>query len=99
MPVLWDNERHVIVNNESEDIVRMLNGAFNAFAAHPAVDLCPADRMPLILETNAWVYSGINNGVYKCGFAKTQVCKCWTWGCFPFMWPWLASPGGIRRGH
>eukprot|EP00199_Chlamydomonas_sp_CCMP681_P002712 CAMPEP_0119110432 /NCGR_PEP_ID=MMETSP1180-20130426/29640_1 /TAXON_ID=3052 ORGANISM="Chlamydomonas cf sp, Strain CCMP681" /NCGR_SAMPLE_ID=MMETSP1180 /ASSEMBLY_ACC=CAM_ASM_000741 /LENGTH=340 /DNA_ID=CAMNT_0007096777 /DNA_START=12 /DNA_END=1034 /DNA_ORIENTATION=- len=72
VPVLWDLKEKVIVNNESEDIVRMLNSAFNSLAKNPSLDLYPEGLRTQINEVNEWVYHGINNGVYKCGFASKQ---------------------------
>lgn len=72
VPVLWDKKLGTIVNNESAEIVRMLNGRFQAWARHPEVDLYPAPLRTAIDETNAWVYADINNGVYRSGFARSQ---------------------------
>eukprot|EP01116_Phalansterium_solitarium_P025082 TRINITY_DN941_c0_g3_i3.p2 TRINITY_DN941_c0_g3~~TRINITY_DN941_c0_g3_i3.p2 ORF type:complete len:327 (-),score=135.01 TRINITY_DN941_c0_g3_i3:116-1096(-) len=72
VPVLWDKKLNTIVNNESSEIIRMLNSEFNAFAKHPELDLYPEPLRSAIDETNAWVYDFINNGVYRCGFAKAQ---------------------------
>ncbi len=71
VPVLWDRERGVIVNNESSEIVRMLNSEFNAFG-DADVDLYPVALRPAIDEINAFVYERVNNGVYRAGFAGTQ---------------------------
>ena len=71
VPVLWDTATRTIVNNESADIVRMLDGAFDAFAAHP-VDLYPAEARSEIDAWNARIYDSLNNGVYRAGFAGTQ---------------------------
>jgi putative glutathione S-transferase len=71
VPVLWDTETKRIVNNESADIVRMLNSAFDAYG-DPSVDLCPAADRDEIDAINARVYDTVNNGVYKVGFATTQ---------------------------
>jgi putative glutathione S-transferase len=71
VPVLWDKRERTIVNNESADIVRMLNGAFDDFA-DATVDFCPAPLRAEIDRVNAFVYDNINNGVYRCGFATTQ---------------------------
>jgi glutathionyl-hydroquinone reductase len=71
VPVLWDKQRETIVSNESADIIRMLNGAFGSVAA-AAVDFCPAELRTEIDAINARVYSEVNNGVYRCGFATTQ---------------------------
>lgn len=72
VPILFDNERNEIVNNESSEIVRMLNAGFNEYAKHPEVDLRPTHLVERIDAVNEWVYDGINDGVYKCGFAKSQ---------------------------
>jgi putative glutathione S-transferase len=71
VPVLWDRETRTIVNNESSEILRMLNSEFEEFGV-AALDLYPAVLRGAIDETNAFVYDAINNGVYRCGFAKTQ---------------------------
>jgi glutathionyl-hydroquinone reductase len=71
VPVLWDKQRDTIVSNESADIIRMLNGAFNAFASSDA-DYYPAGLQEEIDKVNARVYERVNNGVYRCGFATTQ---------------------------
>lgn len=72
VPLLWDKKLNTAVNNESAEIIRMLNSEFNAFAKNPELDLCPKDLLPKIDEVNAWVYDSVNNGVYKTGFATTQ---------------------------
>jgi putative glutathione S-transferase len=72
VPVLWDTRTHRIVNNESADIIVMLNEAFDAFAAHPDVDLYPSALRGEIDELNRVVYETVNNGVYRAGFAPTQ---------------------------
>ncbi|MGM9488323.1 glutathione S-transferase family protein [Ideonella sp. YS5] len=72
VPVLWDKRLGTIVNNESAEIVRMLNGRFQPWARHPEVDLYPARLRSAIDEVNAWVYADINNGVYRSGFARSQ---------------------------
>lgn len=71
VPVLWDKNRNTIVNNESADIIRMLNAEFNDYCKN-AYDFYPKDLCHDIDEINAFVYNHINNGVYKCGFASTQ---------------------------
>jgi putative glutathione S-transferase len=71
VPVLWDKKRGTIVNNESADIIRMFNSAFDHLGnAH--VDFYPAALRAEIDEVNALVYESINNGVYRAGFASTQ---------------------------
>ena len=71
VPVLWDKTRETIVNNESSEIIRMFNSAFDAFG-DPSVDFYPAALRGEIDAINATVYENVNNGVYRCGFAKTQ---------------------------
>jgi glutathionyl-hydroquinone reductase len=71
VPVLWDTERDTIVSNESADIIRMLNSAFDALGSDEA-DYYPADLQEEIDEVNARVYKYVNNGVYRCGFATSQ---------------------------
>jgi putative glutathione S-transferase len=71
VPVLWDRETRTIVNNESSEIIRMLNSEFEEFG-NAALDLYAAMLRGAVDETNAFVYDAINNGVYRCGFAKTQ---------------------------
>lgn len=72
VPVLWDKQEKTIVNNESSEILRMFNSAFNHLAKNPDLDLYPEDLRPQIDELNAWIYTQINNGVYRCGFAQKQ---------------------------
>jgi putative glutathione S-transferase len=71
VPALWDRERNTIVSNESADIIRMLNSAFDAYASSSA-DYYPAELRAEIDAVNARVYENVNNGVYRCGFATTQ---------------------------
>ncbi|ESP89673.1 glutathione S-transferase family protein [Candidatus Halobonum tyrrellensis] len=70
VPVLWDKESETIVNNESEEIMRMLDTAFDDHGN--GVDLYPADLRAEIDERIADIYPRINNGVYRAGFAGTQ---------------------------
>jgi putative glutathione S-transferase len=72
VPVLWDRETQTIVNNESAEIIVMLNDQFNQWATQPALDLYPEDLRDTVEEWNAKIYPAINNGVYRCGFAQTQ---------------------------
>ena len=72
VPVLWDKESSRIVNNESAEIIRMLNSEFQEFATNPDINLYPESKRGQIDELNDWIYPNINNGVYRCGFAKTQ---------------------------
>jgi len=71
VPILWDKEKKTIVNNESAEIIRMLNSEFNEFG-DSTLDFYPEDLRDEIDRINAVVYDNINNGVYKCGFATTQ---------------------------
>jgi putative glutathione S-transferase len=71
VPVLWDTRRNTIVSNESADIVRMLNTAFDAHG-DASLDLYPAELRAGIDELNERIYDRLNNGVYKAGFASTQ---------------------------
>jgi putative glutathione S-transferase len=71
VPVLWDQHTQTIVNNESSEIIRMFNSAFDAVGARPG-DYYPKDRREEIDALNARIYDTVNNGVYKAGFATTQ---------------------------
>lgn len=71
-PTLWDTKHETIVSNESADIVRMFNSAFDAVAAHPERDYYPESLRAEIEAINERVYADVNNGVYKTGFATTQ---------------------------
>jgi len=74
VPILFDTKTKTIVNNESSEIMRMFNGVFAELAgtADSTPDLYPVALREAIDAVNEWVYPGINNGVYRCGFAKTQ---------------------------
>ncbi|MDB5507926.1 MAG: glutathionyl-hydroquinone reductase YqjG [Hyphomicrobiales bacterium] len=71
VPVLFDKKLRRIVSNESAEIMRMFNSAFDQVGAKPG-DFYPADLRPEIDAINARVYDTLNNGVYKAGFATTQ---------------------------
>ena len=71
VPVLWDKKRGTIVNNESADILRMMNSGFGDLA-NDSLDLYPADLREEIDTLNARIYPALNNGVYRAGFATTQ---------------------------
>jgi putative glutathione S-transferase len=72
VPTLWDRETGRVVNNESSEVIRMLNSEFDALARHPERDYRPAELQGEIDSINEWVYRDLNNGVYRCGFATTQ---------------------------
>lgn len=72
VPVLWDKKTKTIVNNESADILRMLNSGFGALA-HNSVDLYPEGLRDEIDALNDHIYPRLNNGVYRTGFATTQI--------------------------
>jgi putative glutathione S-transferase len=71
VPILWDKHQRTIVSNESAEIVRMLNTAFDDVGAN-ANDYYPAELRAEIDELNAFIYPNVNNGVYRAGFATTQ---------------------------
>lgn len=71
VPVLWDKRRQSIVSNESAEIIRMLNSAFNEITGN-STDYYPEDLRTEIDQLNEWIYPTINNGVYRAGFATTQ---------------------------
>jgi putative glutathione S-transferase len=73
VPILWDRKRQTIVSNESADIIRMFNSAFDALPGVDAtLDFHPQALREEIERINARVYDTVNNGVYKAGFATTQ---------------------------
>jgi len=71
VPILWDKKLKTIVNNESSEIIRILNSAFDELVLK-TVDLYPPHLRQQIDELNSWIYPEINNGAYKAGFASTQ---------------------------
>jgi len=71
VPVLWDKKTNTIVSNESAEIIRMFNSAFDHLTGS-TVDLYPQDLRADIDELNALIYDTVNNGVYKAGFATAQ---------------------------
>lgn len=70
VPVLGDRQTQTIINNESADIIELLNHEFEPFATGP--DLYPEALRPTIDQLNNKIYATVNNGVYRCGFAQTQ---------------------------
>ena len=71
VPILWDTEARTIVNNESSEIIRILNSAFDGVGATPG-DYYPEPLRGEIDSLNARIYTTVNNGVYKAGFATSQ---------------------------
>jgi putative glutathione S-transferase len=71
IPVLWDELTNKIVNNESSEIIRMFNSEFAGIAANDT-DYYPAGLRGEIDELNDFIYANVNNGVYRCGFARSQ---------------------------
>jgi putative glutathione S-transferase len=71
VPILWDKQTETIVNNESSEIIRMFNSAFDAVGAKSG-DYYPISLRDDIDTLNQRIYNTVNNGVYKCGFATTQ---------------------------
>jgi len=71
VPILWDKQQNTIVSNESSEIIRMFNSAFNDVTGNTD-DLWPQHMHDDIEVVNARIYDTLNNGVYRCGFATTQ---------------------------
>ena len=71
VPTLWDRKTKTIVNNESSEIIRMLNSEFDEWG-DASLDFYPADLRPEIDSLNDMIFPGLNNGVYRSGFARTQ---------------------------
>ena len=80
IPVLWDKQHNVMVNNESSEIIRMFNSAFDEIGAKPG-DYYPEALRTEIDRVNEHVYDSINNGVYQAGFATSQ--KAYELAVFP----------------
>ncbi|KAK9453584.1 glutathione S-transferase [Dipodascopsis uninucleata] len=74
VPMLWDRKYETIVNNESSEIIRIFNTAFNHLLPKEKaeIDVYPKELRSEIDEINDWIYNTVNNGVYKTGFAATQ---------------------------
>ncbi|MFY0594848.1 MAG: glutathione S-transferase family protein [Cognatishimia sp.] len=71
VPILWDKHQNTIVSNESSEIIRMFNSAFNGLTGN-TLDFWPENQRDAIEEVNQRIYSNVNNGVYKSGFATSQ---------------------------
>lgn len=72
VPVLWDKKLNMIVNNESADIIAMLNSSFEPWAKN-SINIRPDELLPSIEELNEQLYHALNNGVYRAGFAQGQI--------------------------
>ena len=72
VPVLWDKESNSIVNNESADIIRMFNSAFDSISGVDQIDYYPEPLRARIDSLNEKIYENVNNGVYRCGFSSSQ---------------------------
>ena len=71
VPVLWDTQTNTIVSNESYEIIRMFNSAFDDITGN-RLDFWPEAERAEIEDVNDRIYNSLNNGVYRCGFAQTQ---------------------------
>jgi len=71
-PVLWCKKENTIVCNESIEILKIFDSAFDEFAEHPERKLFPKDQLEATEALNEYIYPNINNGVYRCGFARSQ---------------------------
>jgi putative glutathione S-transferase len=96
VPVLWDKHRGTIVSNESADIIRMFNSAFDDVGARPG-DYWPAELRSEIEAVNARIYDTVNNGVYKAGFATTQAAYEEAVGPLFDTLDWIEDRLGERR--
>ncbi len=96
VPVLWDKKQRTIVNNESSEIIRMLNSAFDGLEPAPG-DYYPQALRGEIDDINARVYDTLNNGVYKCGFATTQSAYEESIGALFATLDWLDERLSTRR--
>ncbi len=96
VPVLWDTSTGQIVNNESSEILRMLNAAFEAVTL-VTDDYYPPDLRDEIDQVNARVYATVNNGVYRCGFAGSQAAYDHAFGELFDSLDWLEERLSTRR--
>ncbi|MGF1606642.1 MAG: glutathione S-transferase family protein [Rhodothalassiaceae bacterium] len=97
VPVLWDSQAKTIVNNESAEILRILNADFNGLAADPELDLYPEALQDEIDKVNERVYHSVNNGVYKAGFATSQEAYEEAFGALFETLDWLDVRLGSQR--
>jgi putative glutathione S-transferase len=96
VPVLWDKQSQTIVNNESSEIIRMFNNAFEKIGAI-SDDYYPTALRQEIDELNARIYDTVNNGVYKAGFATTQAAYEEALGPLFHTLDWLEERLATRR--
>ncbi|WP_020177840.1 glutathione S-transferase C-terminal domain-containing protein [Methylopila sp. M107] len=96
VPVLWDKARNTIVSNESAEIIRMLNAAFDGLTGN-SVDLYPEPLRDEIDALNARVYERVNNGVYRAGFATSQAAYEEAYLALFDELDWLDAQLGRRR--
>ncbi|SLN29979.1 Glutathionyl-hydroquinone reductase YqjG [Pseudoruegeria aquimaris] len=96
VPVLWDKARGTIVSNESSEIIRMFNSAFNGLTGNTQ-DFWPEELRAEIEEVNARIYDTLNNGVYKSGFATTQAAYDEAVGALFETMDWLEDRLSRRR--
>jgi putative glutathione S-transferase len=96
VPVLWDKKTNTIVNNESSEIIRMFNSAFNGIGAREG-DFYPEELRGEIDEINQRVYDTLNNGVYRCGFATSQEAYEEAFGALFETMDWLEERLSTRR--
>ena len=96
VPILWDKKRETIVSNESAEIIRMFNSAFNDITGNTD-DYWPEDMRGEIETVNERIYDTVNNGVYKSGFATTQ--SAYEDGVYPLFesLDWLEQRLGENR--
>ena len=85
VPVLWDKQTKTIVNNESAEIIVILNSQLNQFANNPKINLYPDELKQEIDLWNERIYHAVNNGVYRCGFAQTQEGRKGSSGDYPIL--------------
>jgi putative glutathione S-transferase len=96
VPILWDKKQNTIVSNESAEIIRMFNSAFNEVGAM-GPDYCPEHLREEIDAINERVYDTVNNGVYKSGFATTQEAYEEACGALFESLDWLDARLSVQR--
>jgi len=96
VPILWDMQNETIVSNESSEIIRMFNSAFDGVTGNDA-DFWPEERRDEIEEVNARIYDTVNNGVYRAGFATSQTAYDAAIGPLFDSLDWLEARLGTQR--